>query len=44
MACSSWGAEESGIQGSTEWADDHHKFLREQVVMYLNVDMAVEGW
>ena len=43
MACS-WGAEESGIQGSTEWADDHLKFLREQVVMYLNVDMAVEGW
>jgi len=42
MACS-WGAEESGIQGSTEWADENHKFLKEQVVMYLNVDMAVEG-
>ncbi|XP_066916274.1 N-acetylated-alpha-linked acidic dipeptidase 2-like isoform X2 [Clytia hemisphaerica] len=42
MTCS-WGAEEPGIQGSTEWADENHKFLTNNVAAYLNVDMAVEG-
>ena len=42
MACS-WGAEEAGMQGSTEWADENSKFLSNKVIAYLNVDMAVEG-
>lgn len=42
MACS-WGAEEVGILGSTEWTDEHHQFIMNHVVSYLNVDMAVEG-
>jgi len=42
MFCS-WDAEEPGTLGSTEWADDHHKFIMDQVVAYLNIDMAVEG-
>ena len=42
MACS-WGAEETGVQGSTEWADENHEFIKRKVVGYLNVDMAVEG-
>jgi len=39
----SWDTEEPGYQGSTEWTDDYHKFIMNQVVAYLNVDMAVEG-
>ena len=42
MACS-WGAEEPGVLGSTEWADENHRFITEHVAAYLNVDMAVEG-
>ena len=42
MACS-WGAEEPGVLGSTEWADENHRFITENVAAYLNVDMAVEG-
>ncbi|XP_057304866.1 N-acetylated-alpha-linked acidic dipeptidase 2-like [Hydractinia symbiolongicarpus] len=42
MACS-WGTEEPGILGSTEWADENHKFLTHKVALYINVDMAVEG-
>lgn len=42
MFCS-WDAEEPGTLGSTEWADDHHQFIMNHVVSYLNVDMAVEG-
>ena len=42
MACS-WGAEEPGVLGSTEWADENHRFITEHVIAYLNIDMAVEG-
>lgn len=41
-ACS-WGAEESGVQGSTEWADENHQFIMDKVAAYLNTDIAVEG-
>ncbi|XP_047129884.1 glutamate carboxypeptidase 2 isoform X1 [Hydra vulgaris] len=39
----SWGAEEPGVLGSYEWADEHRQFLMNNVVLYINVDMAVEG-
>ena len=42
MACS-WGAEEFGLLGSTEWADENLKFISEKVIAYLNVDTAIEG-
>ena len=39
----SWDAEEYGLVGSTEWADDHAKEIDEKVVLMLNVDTAVGG-
>lgn len=39
----SWDAEEYGLVGSTEWADEHAKELDEKAVMVLNVDSAVGG-
>lgn len=42
MFCS-WGAEEQGLIGSTEWVEDNAKVLSERAVAYLNVDVAVEG-
>jgi len=42
MACS-WGTEEPGTIGSTEWTEDHHKFISRHVVAYVNADMVVDG-
>jgi hypothetical protein len=39
----SWGAEEYGLIGSTEWVEENQKLLQSQAVAYLNVDIAVEG-
>ena len=39
----SWDAEEYGLVGSTEWADEHAKEIDEKAVMMLNVDSAVGG-
>jgi N-acetylated-alpha-linked acidic dipeptidase len=39
----SWDAEEYGLIGSTEWAEDNATELREKAVAYLNVDVAVSG-
>jgi N-acetylated-alpha-linked acidic dipeptidase len=39
----SWDAEEYGLVGSTEWADDHAKGLDEKAALLLNVDSAVSG-
>jgi N-acetylated-alpha-linked acidic dipeptidase len=39
----SWDAEEYGLIGSTEWAEDNAAELREKAVAYLNVDVAVSG-
>jgi N-acetylated-alpha-linked acidic dipeptidase len=39
----SWDAEEYGLVGSTEWAEDHAKELDTKAVMMLNVDSAVSG-
>jgi N-acetylated-alpha-linked acidic dipeptidase len=39
----SWDAEEYGLVGSTEWADEHAKEIDEKAVLLLNVDSAVGG-
>jgi N-acetylated-alpha-linked acidic dipeptidase len=39
----SWDAEEYGLIGSTEWAEEYATDLREKAVAYLNVDVAVAG-
>ena len=39
----SWDAEEYGLIGSTEWAEENAAELREKAVAYLNVDVAVSG-
>jgi N-acetylated-alpha-linked acidic dipeptidase len=39
----SWDAEEQGLIGSTEWAEENADELREKAVAYLNVDVAVSG-
>ncbi|XP_032871107.1 aminopeptidase NAALADL1 [Amblyraja radiata] len=37
----SWGAEEFGLIGSTEWTEEFYKTLSERAVAYVNVDIAV---
>lgn len=39
----SWDAEEYGLIGSTEWAEEHADALREKAVAYVNMDAAVSG-
>ena len=39
----SWDAEEYGLVGSTEWAEELATELREKAVAYLNLDAAVSG-
>lgn len=39
----SWDAEEQGLIGSTEWAEEHASELKEKAVVYLNMDAAVSG-
>ncbi|XP_030070036.1 glutamate carboxypeptidase 2 isoform X2 [Microcaecilia unicolor] len=39
----SWGAEEYGLIGSTEWVEEMNKILGSRAVAYLNVDLAIEG-
>src|SRR6266550_434109 len=39
----SWDAEEQGLIGSTEWAEENAVELREKAVAYLNMDAAVSG-
>jgi N-acetylated-alpha-linked acidic dipeptidase len=39
----SWDAEEQGLIGSTEWAEENADQLREKAVAYLNMDAAVSG-
>ncbi|XP_071079773.1 N-acetylated-alpha-linked acidic dipeptidase 2-like [Haliotis cracherodii] len=42
MFCS-WGAEEYGLLGSTEWVEQYQKNLRERAVAYVNVDISMQG-
>eukprot|EP00058_Branchiostoma_floridae_P028609 XP_002614100.1 hypothetical protein BRAFLDRAFT_118426 [Branchiostoma floridae] len=39
----SWGAEEFGTIGSTEWVEENINELTEKAVAYLNIDAAVNG-
>lgn len=39
----SWGAEEYGIIGSTEWVEQYTKSLGARAVAYVNVDYAFDG-
>lgn len=39
----SWDAEEYGLVGSTEWAEDNAAMLTQKAVAYLNMDVAVTG-
>ncbi|HYE65802.1 MAG TPA: M28 family metallopeptidase [Pyrinomonadaceae bacterium] len=39
----SWDAEEYGLIGSTEWAEEYAEELKEKAVVYLNMDSAVSG-
>ena len=39
----SWAAEELGLIGSQEWAEEHQSLLKGQAVAYLNVDTAMRG-
>ena len=39
----SWDAEEYGLIGSTEWAEEFADELRDKAVAYLNLDSAVSG-
>ena len=43
LVYASWDAEEYGLVGSTEWADEHAKEVDEKAVLMLNVDSAVGG-
>ncbi|XP_071506212.1 N-acetylated-alpha-linked acidic dipeptidase 2-like [Diadema antillarum] len=42
MFCS-WGAEEYGLLGSTEFVEEYQKVLGERAVAYINTDIAVNG-
>uniref|UniRef100_G1TPI0 Glutamate carboxypeptidase 2 n=1 Tax=Oryctolagus cuniculus TaxID=9986 RepID=G1TPI0_RABIT len=39
----SWDAEEFGLLGSTEWAEENSKLLQERGVAYINADSSIEG-
>ncbi len=39
----SWDAEEYGLVGSTEWAEQHAANLQKNAVAYINCDVAVTG-
>jgi N-acetylated-alpha-linked acidic dipeptidase len=43
IAYASWDAEEYGLVGSTEWAEEHEKLIDQKVALLLNVDSAVSG-
>ena len=43
LVYASWDAEEYGLVGSTEWAEEHAKELDEKATLVLNVDVAVGG-
>ncbi|KAF8969498.1 hypothetical protein BDZ97DRAFT_1653974 [Flammula alnicola] len=43
IVIASWDAEEYGLIGSTEWAEDFAPWISEHVVAYLNVDVSVAG-
>ncbi len=43
LVYASWDAEEYGLVGSTEWAEEHESTVDQKVALLLNVDSAVSG-
>jgi N-acetylated-alpha-linked acidic dipeptidase len=43
LVYASWDAEEYGLVGSTEWAEEHEREIDAKAVLLLNVDSAVAG-
>jgi N-acetylated-alpha-linked acidic dipeptidase len=43
IAFAFWDAEEFGLVGSTEYAEDQRARLQEQLVLYVNIDMYMRG-
>ena len=43
IVLASWDAEEFGLMGSTEWAEEHAEELTRHAVAYLNIDVGVSG-
>lgn len=43
LTLASWDAEEYGLVGSTEWGEDHSKYISDNVLAYVNLDVAVSG-
>lgn len=43
IVIASWDAEEYGLVGSTEYAEDFKNFIEKHVVAYLNLDSSVSG-
>ncbi|XP_072825128.1 glutamate carboxypeptidase 2 [Vicugna pacos] len=43
MLFASWDAEEFGLLGSTEWAEENSRLLQERGVAYINADSSIEG-
>ena len=43
LVYASWDAEEYGLVGSTEWAEQNASMINEKAVLMLNVDSAVSG-
>ncbi|KAH7141518.1 hypothetical protein B0J13DRAFT_503917 [Dactylonectria estremocensis] len=43
IVLASWDAEEWGLIGSVEWVEEHVNWIKESVVAYLNIDVAVSG-
>lgn len=41
MIFGSWGSEEFGLIGSTEWAQENAQLFDDRAVAYINVDIAV---
>lgn len=39
----SWGGEEWGLFGSSEWVEQNSKTLTERAIAYINLDIAVQG-
>ena len=38
LVFAAWGAEEQGLMGSTEWAEEHREELAQKAVVYTNTD------
>ncbi len=44
LVYASWDAEEPGLLGSVEWAEEHAAELQSKAVVYLNSDGKVRGF